>query len=647
MSKSKRIYISFLSITLIVFIISIINAQYESFFWSNKLLLLVSVFYCAGNIIAIANNKYFFTARSICLMLAIHLYIIFFLISSLFATVNPDKNYKYFFFECIAIVSATAFWVMQWEKNSIKISILNIIKENKAVLLICAAFIFIGIWGTRDVQLWDSLEYESAISKLKIFDYTTFTFRRFYLCGHLSLAYSFLVAPGEFLAPINGCGARIIQIIIGCVTICACQGIIKHYVKFKSTFQNLVLLSIPAFVPAFLGLINYLSIDFALMCFFIWLYYAHITCNYALEILTGFFVCFSKEPGIILYLCFYGCVFLAQLIKTYNIKKTFKTLWISIPAIISWICIFLNLTPWGDGDTSASSTTLELNIQYIVNKCFSLFFINLTWILLLVILFLICRYKKHIITKIDNKFFIFIGSVFLFFVANLFLSTYVHVRYNQIFYLSIALTLSIIIGLEWNKISCILALIISGALLLSNFLTIDPLSYLVFPAWNQENMVSTRVESDTKAYLYSDSVVYNFQYTYFTRAFINFLEKIDYDGTQLILLPDVAEASDISSYCIMGAFSPFVYQKDIHSYRTIMDYNNIVLDGTDNEIPLNILFISEQEDDICLEKYSAVYFWNQNFGYDFSTEKFWEKYPPISEFQERYMTFFCDVIQIK
>lgn len=623
-------------ILLIQGLFSIGLAYCEQWFWANKIYLLAMIeIFAVHAILFFLHNKGWGKKTSQQMLIAFFLLCLFW-DCSLVHNQSLFINWKYFFVGFLAFHTAFVFWLYQYAKKINLYAVKLRITENRYIIVILLIFVFFSIIDINSVLRWDAVEYEAmASSNLKAFPYTLFNIQG-YMFNHFSLGAAFFMAIGECLLPMNGVGIRCIQIIMAVITIIAATAIVKKFVTISSKGQSILITGIFAVSPLILGLVDYISLDFYSMCFFIWLIYSHIYQKYVWQVMCGLLLCFSKETAVIGYCVYLVSYYIVLVIK--NIHGNFKKLKINnilkilsieewvvywIP-ILFWVLIYFSngLGVWTGGD--GVSNSIEFNVPFILQKLRSVFIVNFNWLIYLIlvisILYYLVKRKKNKIQITGNEYLIAMSvSYVVYVIFYCIFVTYNHIRYNQIFGVIPLIFMSIILLKAMKKkcfyiiMSCCLAV-----LLVQNFYTIDILSLISFNDFSLGNgrIMSTRTEEMHNEYIYSDSIVYNREYTYFDKNMYKFLEDIHYDGSQLIVLDNVSGQADITSYCILGFFEPIYYSAKGHTMGPYYNYYGSQIDYFDDSIILNLMFIDDSSENINFDAYSEVYYVDQDWGYN-------------------------------
>lgn len=382
---------------------------------------------------------------------------------------------------------------------------------------------------------WDSLLYCQASS---ILDMPLYSEMGVY--GHLSQGFSALVKLFEYT-----CGDILTGLFLGnvgllLVSSCYVYALLKYIIPEKNEMVYLAGTAVYAFSPYYLGMVNYYSLDYYLMCILpIVVYYAYSKKWMQMTIASVLF-CFTKETAILIYGLFCVGVVMADIIawKRLNGNRGLKWLIISIfstvhyyymaMAGILWIATYKMLGPWVGG-----SHSVGINLEYILSKLKVLYIMSFNWIftLLAIIGLVVCICRKKL-DKGDLSIVIPLLMAQLgFTVFNLVFVTANHPRYTDAtpFVLYI-LALYVVYKNADSKKAGYGFVIMAAALLLQCFITIDPVSMLLFDTYNTGS-----AKLITAADTFGDSAVYNKQMLWAERPLCNAIDDAVSEDSCIVL----------------------------------------------------------------------------------------------------------------
>ncbi|MCQ2081378.1 MAG: hypothetical protein MJZ11_06945 [Lachnospiraceae bacterium] len=416
--------------------------------------------------------------------------------------------------------------------NSVKKNlnnIINSIQESKGILVVLLGFLIIrtviGIIQPR----WDgSLLYKFM---LNIHSDEIFSFYSTSAFGHISQAYCGINAFLDIIFGDTLLGMTVGNLIFFLLGVFSTYRLIKTLFVEKSMFVHIVFTLMYATSPLMLGMIGYNFYDQ-------WAFYLMPIVSYTLlsrEWIFHFFfatvMCFTKETAFVQYfgLC------LGTLVAEKGIeKKKWTTLlqekkWYGMLLIgLVWLFIYMYLPNWGgNGD-------FIINVNYIVSKLKVFYILDFLWIYfaLFIVALVLCTKKSkrpntilYTIAISDITFVIFSCSF----------ETVNHARYmgGHLF----CLIILGIYGLSFleKKYVYLVGSLIVFLQMISCFMTIDPLTKMLFTNYNVGNNVMISTDDE----FFSDTMVYNFQYTYFDKALNLAIKEIVDDKEDVIFFPQI------------------------------------------------------------------------------------------------------------
>lgn len=527
----------------------------------------------------------------------------------------------------------------------------NLLFKNKYLILIIFLFAFFSIDIFTTWLQSDGYDYYSGVNWCTSWDFADMN--KLMLSGHNSQGYVFFILMAEFFYPNAVVATRLINIILAIITIVALNEIINVVFKDASESEKALYLGIFAFSPILFSMMAEVNIDYALLCFMIWLVSSYLNKKYILQTFCGLLICFSKEPGLLVYGLFIIGLFVKNIIDYFCSKNDFsftdmlKNI-ISIPLLINCFggCAWLSFYFFKDAGIGWSDVyaaeeivhkdlnkinTFGFNIEYIIFKIEQLFIMNFSWIFVAIIISGIIftiynkfKYKLHL--KFNTKFVPIIFVAFSTLIYNLIFITWTNYRYliPAIFFIILISLLFIYkskLKKIYKKIILIFLLIIT---FISNYVT-DPVSQNVFIDFNTSSnakMIITPRFSVTDGYVcmkdesimnkwgWCDTMVYNKQYTYWGHVFDEFLDEIEYDENKIIIMPLIL-SSDISMYSRFFGRSQKCIEKTVWNKQSgHIEYNTFQGLKTFDNAKLNIKF-EETSSYVNIKdynEYSEVYF---------------------------------------
>lgn len=539
----------------------------------------------------------------------------------------------------------------------------------------------------------DGFQYYQEIRRIRNFDFIHIN--NLMLCGHMSQGYSIFMLIGEFLTPGNVIGARIVQCIMGIITIYCFYSVADTVLVCSDGIDKALYTALFAFSPLLLCTISDLNLDFPLVCFFTWMICCGIKQKYILQSFCGILLCFSKETGCILYGFYLIGLFIYRTISVIKsrkkmsvdiLKKIFTLdLWIAMLGGILWIITFISSENKGwmkNTEISAEQIGIHLNSiaiypAYIIQRLRQIFYINFAWIFFYIILlfacFIIFRICKNFFEKINIKSEILFGIIlsFLGFLAySCLYVTWDHYRY--LIPLAFFLFFGTMIAMECIhknlRIKKLVLCFLAGILFCSNFYTFDPISEMFFWTENtgvgniliysgigvDENKIVNVNKSDTR---YTSATINNsscnFQVVHMYRCFNISLKQLCYDDNTLIILPCEYRNAFGTTATLFGinvkGYSEYYWDKrteqlNINCADEIEKMKNDSRYCKFNYRVLNSLDELSQEE---MGAYQHIYYMALPFQKDFDHAKFLESADSKYIDTVQYISWKWDIYQIK
>lgn len=494
------------------------------------------------------------------------------------------------------------------------------IKDRWNILLIYVLFAICTIplldsWlGLDGINYYQSLRYIRKWDFVNIFSLQ--------MCGHVSQGYSIFALIGEYLFPDKVIGVRIINVLLAFVAIYAFYKVVEKLFKNASRLEKTLCTCLFAFSPMLIGMIHEINLDFAILCFFTCLVYAYIY-NYEIWIIAfSVLLCFSKEPGVILYGMFIIGILTGRIIKQIKTNKKICFMELITKDIILaavggtlWIALYFgnsnrgwveNSSATGDAGTEFVSGTIlntfAVDWDYVLVRLKQMFLINFSWLvvalsLIGVVAIFVFRRKERkiqvpleIITAIS---FSFIG----FLIYNCFYVTWIHYRYLMVLLFFITFLYAVIYScLKLDKyVKLIITCVLFTLIFVSGYITVDPMSVrnfnsfgtgknsIIIPcvmAVNKDKIININ-RKELPGGDINNAALYNFEWGYFSKAFDNMLEELDYNSNKLILIHD--EEYRINCYFgIYDKLTDVLYWNSKEKGLNINTYD--VHDGQDYEM---------------------------------------------------------------
>lgn len=377
---------------------------------------------------------------------------------------------------------------------------------------------------------WDGLLYYKTCNELNIGSISSLA-----IYGHIAQTYGML----NGLATIITGNTAIAMLLVNCsmtvFSICAFYGILKLVIIGKREWVYVSFTAVYAWSPFLLGMVHYHNLDYLCQCLFPIVLFFLYKKQWVYFSLASLLFCFTKEPAIIVYgaMCV-GIVLLDWIAdKEFSFGKRVQRLFtrkkyylMVIPGIL-WLATYCLLGPWSAGEGG-----FAIDWNYIPEKLKVLYIFNFNWVFSILIILgltgiVICRKWndfKFIFPMLCGQI-AFTGFSCLFKTVN-------HPRYtdtNQVALYSMA----IILLCCYNKISSrVFSSIMACLLLISSFVTIDPITRICFPSYNigSTEMVTTMEQGIPLG----DGMIYNRQMLGYERVINMALEEALQDSKNVL-----------------------------------------------------------------------------------------------------------------
>jgi len=480
---------------------------------------------------------------------------------------------------------------------------------------------------------WDGLLYHETFSTAELFKISSLGFY-----GHISQGAGIPVAIIQCLTFGNTeLAIYILNSITMIVGALAFFGIIRKLVPGRNTALYTVLTAVYVWSPWVLGMSDYANIDYYCANWFVVVLYFTVSKQFYLQVVSGLFYAMVKEPAIIIY----GCLCIGVLLvdfyenksKVFMHARYYGMLMVALIWLITLKFMGMWSLPGSEAKIESSHFLEQAGILYVFN------FSWLIWGLVLILLVLLCIYKKRGI-DLRYRFGSLIPMVFSLLAFTLFNFVFVTVpnpRYSDIIpicgYVMIAtyiLALSEHIPLF---ISYVLGTALAAVMLISSYLSVDPISSFLY---KDDTLADKTVYTTTiERHMYGDASVYNKQALYMEGVISQAVENALENEWNIILCGD-----DTTSYYLDGMLgnihvpegdflkvSEYFDKKNkirkIHPNENTVEYEVAVVNGE------NALtdFVSGNK------KYMCLYF--KGLG-DESVSVIADKYKVVSEHEYEY-----------
>lgn len=483
-------------------------------------------------------------------------------------------------------------------------------------------------------QSWDAAIYYGALNLAQNnFNFTVESvWNNFRIAQHYTLMYTFFMLIGEFLTPGNAIGAEFIMAILSIVALTCVYRMLRSYWCHMTTEAATVSTLLLAVIPLFWGTSAYISADYTLPIFFIFMVYAEFRNQTIMQFFWMITLMLNKETGWAIVAGY--CV--AYFIKLWKYSKGEPFIEkvrhlarnpMLKGIVVCAICVILyairqgGLFVWMDISVTGIIPTEEVTggnlIGYYVMhdaiKLKQMFILNFMWIptfligLSSIILFKRRKIQEHRVQNLEGV----VGGFAAFWIFNMIYITAELSRYTT--YSAVIIWL-IAIVLVWHTIVPALSKrLLTGAvgivmflLCLQTFVFIDPVSNLVFTKMEtgKGKLLSTNIGPGN----YGDTFVNNYRYAYIENLLDKMLRETDYSqDMQIITIGD-------KNTVFVGGNGQYKLVWDKLELKRVYTGSNA--DG-ENLIPINQLHIDDLEaiEEKGIKEKAIVYFLPY-YGYD-------------------------------
>ncbi|MCM1184220.1 MAG: hypothetical protein NC337_12685 [Roseburia sp.] len=382
-------------------------------------------------------------------------------------------------------------------------------RQNYALLIL---LLLAGILGVRPVMLqfrWDGALYEQACRGMNIHSMSSMA-----AYAHLAQGYGVLFCLINILVPDTGWAMAVTNITMYLASIVAFWGIMRHIVPGRKKLSYLLITAIYACSPYTLGMVNYYSLDFATLCLFVCMLYFWIKREWVLQFVAALLACFTKEPAIISYGALCAGMVAADILRrgsgkvSERIGSIFKRMYY-YPMLLTgglWAVTYMFLGGWNAGDGGVAADTV-----YIADKLKVLYILNFSWFFIVILIggSIGLRRRKTSRENVDGRWITPLAvSTVGFTLFSIVFKTVNHARYTAqvpaVLYIMGGYILLTVIG---EKTVQVIAGILACLMLVSSYLTIDPVSRRCFQTLDVGSMQMITTGTPVPG----DSMIYNKQ----------------------------------------------------------------------------------------------------------------------------------------
>lgn len=437
------------------------------------------------------------------------------------------------------------------------------VKRNWQLLILLAICLVLAIEPGKLQFKWDGALYEQACREMNIHSLSSLG-----AYGHLGQGYGVLYCLVYAVIGNTGFAMAVLNILMYLGGVVAFYGIIKRLGKDLSGMTACLLTAIYAFSPYTLGMVNYYSLDYAMLCTGMIMIYFAFRKKWLLHFVAALLFCFTKEPAIMAYgfLCigfvvinwFTDCPKKTNFVTRFRMMMGHKEYYLMLTVGVLWIVTYLQIGGW-----SAGNGEFALDIEYIREKLKVLYLFNFSWILtaFAVVGAIVAFIKAD--QNLTKNYIVLAFSALGFMLISVVFATVNHARYAGVapVILSVMAVMALITLFRKRALQIVAALL-AVLMLISSYATIDPVGRALFEQMDTGNgsMITTGSPAP------GDSMIYNKQILGMENALS---EAIGYaiDNNYQIFLPTYND----NSYAFDGMM---ISGEKAEDFRLIRQYWN-------------------------------------------------------------------------
>ena len=382
------------------------------------------------------------------------------------------------------------------------------VKRNWQLLILLAVCLVLAIEPGKLQFKWDGALYEQACRAMNIHSLSSLG-----AYGHLGQGYGVLYCLINALIGSSEIAMAVLNILMYLVSVAAFYGIVKWIKSDLSAITACLLTAVYAFSPFVLGMVNYYSLDYAMLCLGVVMLYFAFRKKWVLHFAAALLFCFTKEPAILAYgfLCIgfvvtnwfadcpKGTGFGIRLSKMLGHREHY----LMLTTGVLWFVTYLQIGGWSGGNGA-----FALDMEYVGEKLKVLYLLNFSWIL--TALAIVGAMTAFIKTErnLIKHFIVLALSALGFTLISVAFATVNHARYAGVapVILSVMAVIALLI-LFRKKAVQIVAALLAVLMLISSYVTIDPVSRVLFEQMDtgSGSMITTGSPAP------GDSMIYNKQ----------------------------------------------------------------------------------------------------------------------------------------
>lgn len=414
------------------------------------------------------------------------------------------------------------------KSSDILARIYKTVRDNFCFILLLLVIIALSFDSCQSQIKWDGMIYFNQAMNADMYSLSSLG-----IVGHLTHGYALIVSITRLLLLNSGMTMLAVNIcLLIYSSICFYRLIVEVFSDIRRTVATL-LTSVYAFSPFLMGMVNYYSPDYMFTCLLIPIVYYALRKKWGIFSFISFFFVFTKEPAIVAFFGICVGILIIDYIENKNVKMILLSAkyYYMLSVGLLWGLMYMFLGAWVASNSDENA--FEPSLQYIIDKLKVMYVLNNNWIFVLLTIIGLFIARKSI-----RKFLIpvIVGTVFFTGISVAFV-TMNHPRYAAISTPALILCAIICWGDYLIRHKKLIILIISSTflslvMLISCFITIDPISRRVFNSVNigKTSMITSGNEK------VGDNIVYNKQALWLEKV-VN--EAIEYglDNDATIIFP--------------------------------------------------------------------------------------------------------------
>lgn len=412
------------------------------------------------------------------------------------------------------------------------------LKSHIGIILLLTATGLLCIENGAFQYKWDGLLYYLTCRELHMESLSSLA-----IYGHIAQTFGAFVRVSDLIIGNTALAMLTVHLVLMFIGIAYFYAIIRHCLPDRAQWEYVLITAVFAWSPYLLGMVHYYSLDFICQCLLPPVIYYFIKRKWILFSVFSILFCFTKEPAIVVYGILCVSIVIGDFIgdKSSGWRKSFRNLFgrkqyyvMTVPGIL-WLVTYKMLGPWSAGEGG-----FGLNFAYAMDKLKNLYILNFNWIFMIaaVIGIVGIAWKKE--HELAKMIFPILCMQMAFTAFSCLFKTVNHPRYNDTNQVTLYL-LALIPAFTYigrtrlcRNINAVAVSILALLMVFSSFVTIDPVSLLVYPV-RSVGETSLIMTGDVP---FGDGMIYNRQMLDMENALDLALADVISDNT-LVCFPTV------------------------------------------------------------------------------------------------------------